>query len=873
MPGASRRARVDQQGRLWAVAGAIGLVALLVYVLRNIGAERIDAPLSISIFALAGIFYVVEIDVIKFDFRKSSHSFSLNEVPLVLGLIFTPPAFIVPAQIVGTGLALAIHRRQSPLKISFNLSQFALGSALGVVVHRAILAGETPVALRGWFAALAGAAVASIVSVTATSLAINLAEGAGRATETRGEVAFFGALNALGNTMIALATAVLLWHEPTAVVLLVGPTLMLYAAYRAYSAQRRKHQSLEFLYQSSRLLTQSPQIEQALLSLLREARETFRAEAAEVILFAIDDDRGTLRTSVRGDDELEVLVPVLESEVDDALRDLVADGRTVVVHDAKTAGTLVAPYVHDRHYRDAMIAPLQGETRTIGAFVMANRISSAGRFSREDVRLFETLSNQASVSLEYGRLEKTLAQLTELKERLRHQALHDSLTQLANRRMFVEQVDAALESCPEDRNVAVLFIDLDDFKTVNDSLGHEAGDKLLIAVAHRLRSCLRPSDTAARFGGDEFAVLLPESEGAVTAVHLAERIIQAMQKPLRLAGNQMTVRGSVGIAVSMGDTPTSAELLRNADVAMYEAKTHEKGRFAVFEAGMHEAAIQRLRLRAELERAVDEQQFVLHYQPIVNLSSAAVVGVEALVRWNHPERGIVGPFHFIELAEETGLIVEIGRQVLLQACREVVRWDERFPDHPPMLLTVNLSGRQVVAPRIIEDVREALHETGLEAGRLVLEITESVVMQDTDLSLKRLDELTSLGLSLAIDDFGTGYSSLAYLRRFPVAILKVAKPFVDGIEEGTDDALLARGIIELAHSLGLRTIAEGIEYETQHHQLHRWSCDLGQGYHFAKPLPSEALIALLEAGPGTPVVPPPPPLPRPGQDLADDQSS
>ncbi|HWL90122.1 MAG TPA: EAL domain-containing protein [Actinomycetota bacterium] len=438
------------------------------------------------------------------------------------------------------------------------------------------------------------------------------------------------------------------------------------------------------------------------------------------------------------------------------------------------------------------------------------------------------------------------------EEQLSHQAFHDSITGLANRALFRDRVEHALERLTRNADpVSVLFMDLDDFKTINDSLGHAAGDRLLGEVGERLRTCLRTPDTAARLGGDEFAILIEDGGESVGAAAVAGRILEALDGPFLLDGKEVFVRASIGIATSgVGRTtgPEGAEeLLRNADVAMYIAKEAGKNRFQIFEPEMHDTALRRLELKADLQRAVENEEFVLYYQPVIRLESGDIEGFEALVRWNHPTRGLVMPLDFIPLAEETGLVVQIGTWVLREACRQGDLLQRIVPEAAPLHMAVNLSARQLQRPEIVQEIARVLLEAGLPPECLVLEITESVMMQDMALSNERLTQLKQLGVLLAVDDFGTGYSSLNYIRRFPVDILKVDKSFVDGVSDGGEESALTAAIIELAGILNLRPVAEGIERADQLDKLLELHCELGQGYYFSKPLPIEGVVELLRA--------------------------
>ena len=436
------------------------------------------------------------------------------------------------------------------------------------------------------------------------------------------------------------------------------------------------------------------------------------------------------------------------------------------------------------------------------------------------------------------------------EEQLSHQAFHDSITGLANRALFRDRVEHALErQSRDDQPISVLFMDLDDFKTINDSLGHAAGDRLLGEVGERLRTCLRAPDTAARFGGDEFAILLEDGADEVGPADVAVRILSALDGPFVLESKEVFVRASIGIATARASKrvgPEGAEeLLRNADVAMYIAKEAGKNRYQVFEPEMHDTALRRLELKADLQRAVDNEEFELHYQPVIQLATGDIDGFEALVRWQHPVRGLVQPLEFIPLAEETGLITHIGSWVLREACRQAEALRGQTPPDRALHMAVNLSARQLQRTDIVQEVARVLLETGLPPECLVLEITESVMMQDMVLSNQRLTSLKQLGVQLAVDDFGTGYSSLNYIRRFPVDILKVDKSFVDGVSEGGEESALTAAIIDLAGILSLRPVAEGIERADQLEKLLELGCELGQGFYFSRPVTIEGVHELL----------------------------
>jgi diguanylate cyclase (GGDEF)-like protein len=436
--------------------------------------------------------------------------------------------------------------------------------------------------------------------------------------------------------------------------------------------------------------------------------------------------------------------------------------------------------------------------------------------------------------------------LEETKEHFRHAAFHDSLTGLPNRAMFTQLLKAEIESSNQrdGHMFAVLFLDLDRFKNINDSLGHTHGDLLLVAFAERLERTLRPIDTLARFGGDEFAILLSGMTDATDAVRVAKRISDELSEPFVLDKNSAFATASIGIALSSSGYDRADDILRDADIAMYRAKENGKARYEVFDHGMHARAVSRLQLESDLRLAIEQKEFCVYYQPIVCLQTGRLAGFEALVRWNHPRRGLVEPADFIPVAEETGLIVPIGEWVLNEACAQVRQWQIDSPSHRSLSLSVNLSARQVAQAHLLDRIKEALENSKLNPHCLKLEITESVVMENAEAAALMFKQLRSLGVQLSIDDFGTGYSSLSYLHRFPLNYLKIDRSFVMRLTTDNDNAIV-RTISTLARNLGMEVIAEGIETEEQHQQLKMLGCEYGQGYLFSRPVDSQSVVHLL----------------------------
>jgi diguanylate cyclase (GGDEF)-like protein len=421
-----------------------------------------------------------------------------------------------------------------------------------------------------------------------------------------------------------------------------------------------------------------------------------------------------------------------------------------------------------------------------------------------------------------------------------HRVLHDPLTDLPNRTLFFDRLELALARLRRHQtSIAVLFIDLDNFKVVNDSLGHSAGDKLLVELGGRLRCAIRPSDTIARFGGDEFVVLCEDITDARDAVLVGERIIEATANPFTLEGREMYVTTSVGVALAIGSDATPETLLRDADAAMYRAKERGPGRVEVFDEAMRTRILERLDLENGLRRALHNDEFLVYYQPEVSMSDSRMVAVEALVRWEHPERGLLEPIDFIPLAEETGLIVEIGAWVLQQACAQVAKWRAAGTD---LGVAVNVSARQLAHPDLVDVVRAALESTGLPAEALCLEITESAVMRDPESALATLAQIKRLGVKIAIDDFGVGFSSLSQLKELlPLHALKVDRSFISGIADDDRNSAIVAAVVMMATTLGVTAIAEGVETEAQVVQARALGCDLSQGFFFTQPEPAAVL--------------------------------
>ena len=502
------------------------------------------------------------------------------------------------------------------------------------------------------------------------------------------------------------------------------------------------------------------------------------------------------------------------------------------------------------HLRETAAQVREGEAQVREGAVTSReqgiRAVEAEQATSDDhvLMLREANSNLVIATMEAHRLTE---QVESAKVELDHLAHHDALTNLPNRMLMQDRLSQAIEVARRQRRqLAVMFMDLDRFKHINDSLGHAVGDQLLQSVAQRLVACVRHSDTVSRQGGDEFLLLLPYIEHADDATLSAQKMLTALAAPHQIGGSDLHVSVSIGISVYPDDGQDAQTLIKCADTAMYYAKENGRNNFKFFEPDMNTRAVQRQSIESSLRQALDRQEFVLHYQPKINLLSGTIVGAEALIRWQHPQRGLLSPGEFVPIAEDSGLIRPIGRWVLREACRQARTWLQA--DLPPITVAVNTSTLELCAEDFLENLRAILEETQIEPHYLELELTESVLMRDAELTGSLLQSIADLGVKLAIDNFGTGYSSLSYLSRFPIDTLKIDKSFVNRMNGNPDDANIVSAVISMGMSLRQRVIAEGVETPEQHASLLALHCDEGQGYYFGRPVPAEALATLLQTG-------------------------
>jgi diguanylate cyclase (GGDEF)-like protein len=805
---------------------AAGAIATYLGAARNLTTTGVALHIPWLLFAVA--YAASEFTIVHIEFRRDAHSVSLNEIPLVVALVFASPGHLLLAHLIGAGAVLILHRRQALLKLVFNLSHFVLEDCVAIVVFHALLGGPVRIGPSLWAAAVVAAIAAAIVSVVTVSVVIWIHQKRVTIGQLRA-VLGVALLGAAFNACVGLVAVTVLWADGRGAILLAAIGLILCFAYREYASLRQRHASLELLYEFTQAVRGSGDAEQIVTDVLAQARQMLRSEIAELAILPNGDNQGIDWLLLEGDSE----VPrrTVEPMLHPSLAALVESGRLVV--GAKgTRDPRVRAHLAQRDQRDCIVAPLIADDKLIGVLAVANRLGDVTSFDEQDGRLFETIAAHTSVTLQNARLV----------DRLRHEALHDNLTGLPNRVLFLQRLaDSLARQRPTDPQIAVMLIDLDRFKEINDTLGHATGDLLLQEVSARLQRAAADRVTVARLGGDEFALLDPSPGSAGDALALTRSLREVLQRPFTYQDLELEVSATIGLALAPVHGRDASTLLRRADVAMYAAKNTAPG-VACYGENLDEHSPRKLALVGELRSVIEHEGLEMHYQPKVDMASGRVIGVEALVRWPHPAEGLVPPDEFVPIAERTGLIGPMTDFVLRTALTECRQWRDRGNN---LSVAVNLSARSLLDSDLVDDIARALTLSGVEPSRLVLEITETSVMSDAEYAMRVLNRLSSMGCTLAIDDFGTGYSSLSYLKRLPVDEVKIDKSFVLNMQDDENDAVIVRSIIDLARNLGLRVVAEGVETESAWDALVAMGCDIAQGYYISRPLPSAALSAWL----------------------------
>jgi diguanylate cyclase (GGDEF)-like protein len=829
--GLSRRlVRVSRQTLtvLVVIAALLGMGAVLGHPFLDSGPYLASPTLPWWVLALA--FAATESSVLHIQRGRQARSVSMSELPLVLGLFFAAPLALLAGRLIGCLVTLVSLRRCPPLKTFFNLALFAAETAVTLTVFSVVSSWGGGHITMAWAGAYAGVLAANVLGGCTIGLVIQVHDGGIRPRALLRD-ACAGQGSAPMVVTLALVAVTSLAASTMSAGLLIGFGALLLLAYRGYAALSERHLNLERLYRFSQAVSTSPEIDQVMTTVLGEAKELLRSDRASAAFVGPD---GALIARVRlgSSGRLARSEEPSTPEDDWVIRQVVQDGQPLLMP-RTTRDPDARRWLASYGMREAVAVPLTGATGVVGVLVVADRQGDVRTFEKNDLLLLETVANQAGIALRNG----------ELINQMRHEALHDALTGLPNRTDLQRRLGDALDDVQNGRTTgaAVMVLDLDDFKQVNDTLGHQQGDLLLIEVSARLTAAVGTAGSVARLGGDEFAILLPDTGDEDDVLRVGRRVLRTLEQPVSLDGLEVEVGGSMGIALAPAHADDAAALLRRADMAMYDAKTSARG-LRLYEPDLDTNNPRRLTLVSELRAALQNGGIRVHVQPQGRLTDGQVMRVEALARWRHPELGDISPDEFIPIAERSGLIGPLTTLVLdtsLAACAE---WRASGYD---IGVAVNLSTRSLHDADLVEEVERLLRRHGVPARRLTLEVTEGSVMADPARAVALLHRLRDLGVRLSVDDFGTGYSSLSYLKRLPVQEVKIDRSFVTSLREGGEDVAIVRAIVDLGRHLGLEVVAEGIEDQDSWDLLASMGCDLGQGWQLSRPMPAAALISWL----------------------------
>lgn len=826
---------------------SLGTLALLLSEpLHKAAPIRLVIPQPAMFAILCVIFALVSWFPVQFHYRGNTYLFVLEEVPMLLGLVFLSPTLLVLSAVCAEVFVRVGPRRQPAFKAFFNVASCAMSIALAALVYREMLGSSSPVSLWGWLAASAGLCTSMVSTILMARIVMKVI---GQTSERQTVVQFTTeAMFMAANMCLSFVVLDLAWFSLWAIVPLALVAALIIGAYNGYARLTLRFASLQRLYDFSRAIgTASLEPPSMSEDVLRQVCTVMRARRAELVL---TEPSGMARRISVEDGEPSAFEPV-SLEESSIVAQAVSSG-TASVHNVESQSGKPEIDPVSGSYRHAVVAPITSGRSTIGAIAAFDRYEELDDFDSDDLRLFETLVAHASASLERSRLVEELRFEVDSKS---HQATHDALTGLPNRVLFQTRAAQALR---ESRGVAVVLLDIDRFKDVNDTLGHAIGDHLLCEVSERLVHAVSGRATVARLGGDEFALVIPDVTESGLAVEIMNDLHREMSRPIRIDGLALAVTASAGIAISPQHGDDVALLLQRADIAMYHAKEH-RSKVELYSVEQDQSMRRWLMIGGLLTNALETcSELSVAYQPIADVKSGSFVRVEALARWNHPVHGFIPPDEFIGMAEQMGVISQISDFVLSQACAQAAEWRRNGLN---LDLAVNLSGREFADPGLVERIASHLEENGLPPSALTLEVTETEVMADLSQVSVVLDKLAARGISLAIDDYGTGYSSLAYIHRLPVQELKIDRSFVTSLPNESSNAIIVNSSIAMAHSLGLKVVAEGAEDEATCSMLAEAECDFVQGYYLSKPItPAQLESKLLE---GVPPVGNPPRRPRP----------
>ena len=822
------RRRIAGEGRAWllmlVMMGAAGAAIAAMPALPGGLARSVHIPW----WAIASACLATDMAQVYFHFREQSMAVNLSEAPLMIGLAFCSPVGLVVARIVSTFLSHGIRDRQPLVKLTFNLTDRALTTSIAVIVAHGLIGGESPISSRGWLALTTAAAASRAVGDAFIFAVIWLTAGRPSGGMLK-ELALTGPAVLVTAAALALVCVSVLWVNIWAVwmILLLGAVAGL--VHVVHHRLRRRYSNLVRLYDFTGEVAAVRPSAELVEQVLEQCRSILRAAHASLLLTDGAAFERTVMNQAWDSSERDATPSRLEAMV-------LSSGQALLAP-RNASGEVGAARTADG-FQDALVAPVMGDDGVVGVLLVAGRLADMDPFGDSELMLFEALAKAAGVALRRGQLVEELRAEVTAKQ---HQAYHDPLTGLPNRAFFAQRLGEATVTRSRGERLAVLLMDLDEFKEINDTLGHDVGDAVLVAIGARLAATVGDAAFVTRLGGDEFAILVPR-EPEEGFLPLAQRVADAVQEPLAIEDMVLQVRTSIGMAVCPDHGEKPSLLLQRADVAMYSAKGVHAS-VAEYTAEKDHHSTRRLGLVGDLRHAVASDGLDLYYQPKADLTTGCVYGVEALLRWNHPVHGMVPPDEFIPMAEHSGLIGPVTSWVLRRALTQQAAWAARGIE---LTVAVNISARSLLQPELVDEVGRLLHETGVAPRNLTLEITESTVMVDLVRSVVVLDQLSAMGVRLSVDDFGTGYSSLSRLTKLPVDEVKIDKSLVFNMLRDPGDLAVVGATIDLARHLELDVVAEGIEDGLTWERLRQLGCGRAQGYYLSRPVPARELEEWLQ---------------------------